>query len=198
MVKVKFKVVIIFFLLFVALPFTYAYDFTINEISGPTSKPYQGQTVDSLMSSITMADNTCKLTCYWETENHGGLDNPEGLIGTSLTSGQTKNFGPKVEAKGTTGYTSTLLTVKCRGEQAWNCYPWPSTPPIGTKTKQINFNFDYNGDSICTTKDNHESCLNAKSDCVCSQYKSCIDDKGDQNRDVDERKCATYCGNKNI
>ena len=199
MVKVKPKFLILFLMLFGFMQFTYAYDFTINEISGPISKPYQGQTVDSLTSSITMADNTCKLTCYWETESYGGLDNQEGLIGISLISGQTKNFGFKVEAKGTAGYTSTVLTVKCRGEQAWNCYPWPSTPNIETRTKQVNFNFDYNGDSACTTRDNLESCVNAKSDCACSQYKSCIDDKGDQSRnDLDERKCATYCGNKVI
>ena len=179
-------------MLFVSIQFSYAYDFTINDISGPTSKPYQGQTVE-LDSSITMADNTCKLTCYWETENHGGLDNSEGFIGTSLISGQTKNFGFKVEAKGTTGYTSTILTVKCRGEQAWNCYPWPSTPPVETRTKQVNFNFDYNGDGTCTTA--KENCATAQNDCKCNSDKEC---RPNSERGADSYGCATYCGNKLI
>jgi hypothetical protein len=87
------------------------------------------------------------------------------------------------------------LTVSCTGIQAWNCFPWPTSPPKKIKIKTLNIAFGYNGDGECTIRDNYESCISAKNDCDCGTYKSCINDKGDQKREIDEKKCATYCGN---
>lgn len=171
------------------IPAAYAYDFSINDIENPGIKPYQGETAD-LTTSITMAgSNVCVLTCTYKTEEH------DGWIGDNLVATQVKNFGFKVEAKGTDGYVSTPLIVNCIGKQEWNCYPWPANPPTETRTETVNFYFDYKGDGICTTRNDYESCITAKYDCGCGQYKSCIDDEGDSRREVDGMKCATYCGN---
>ncbi len=183
----RIRILTFLFFSFLLLHTVVAFSYNVSDPALPSTKPYQGDTI-ILEATVTAAsDNRCTITCQWQTNNQGpeSIGNPE-----PLGAGQSKSFGPKVSVSGSNGQVSDKLIVTC--QRYSNCL-WGSSDNIPQKI--ISFSFNYPGDGTCTTT--KEKCQAFSSflgtqDCSCSATTEC---RPDSSRGVDDRGCATFCGN---
>lgn len=156
-------------------------NFVIGSVTIKTPAPYQNGAA-TMKVLITSLNTQCDLTCSWTAPDDTGgpfFLSPQQNLGVEFVS----------NAQNGQGSVNGIFSITCT-EDAW-C-PGPSQ---ASEQKSFLHTYPYLGDSQCLTTNNYENCIIAESDCPCGAEKSCIDDKGDQNRDVDDRKCATWCGN---
>jgi len=168
---------------------------TISYSKLTSGTPYNGEWVEYKGIVAVPGDLACSRTCVWDVGDSSGYVSDSGQSPSTLIDpGQQEEFKFKIKATGSGGQSQRTLMILCNKD--FNllqlCYDGTEDDPV---YKQVTFQYGYNGDGSCTTNNNYESCLNAKSDCKCMSGKSCIDNKGDQNRGTDQKKCATYCGN---
>lgn len=165
-----------------------AIDFSLSDPVSRSPKPYQGEAITFTATVTADRENVCDIQCSYSITNS---PEPSGNVGApeELSAGESKSFGFDVNALGTSGTSSATLTVVC-AKVNW----WCLSSEV-SHLRSFSFQYEYNGDNQCALRNDYESCINARPDCPCPSGKSCVNDKGDQNRGVDERKCATYCSN---
>lgn len=176
------KFLLIFFVLLILINLISATGFTIGEITPKILAEYEDgtATMKVLISSVSSGGN-CLQECSWSTNDDSG----------NFDLNKNENYGLEFKsiAKPGTGKVTGTLTMTCT--ETWGiCGTDDSAPP-----KSFSHTYPFLGDNKClpSTK---EDCTKSLSDCPClTSDSSCINDKGDQNRILDERKCATYCGN---
>ena len=173
----------------------YASEFNINSAAKQsTGTPYRGDAVS--YKGIIQADqkNICKIECQYSVSSDTGYVSDSGSSpSTELSSEDIQEFPFTLNAQGSSSPISTNLIITCdRIPNYINC--WPETI---SQTKQINLQFLYPDDGICTTS--KEKCANYQSflkDDACdicdSLSKEC---RPDGSRNPDTKGCQNYCGN---
>lgn len=167
-----------------------AFDFTINVGSMPSGM-YEGESKSINAEIVASLDNVCNMKCRWE---HAGSSD---WFVEDLKKGDPAEFSFPVTT-GSSGIYNIDLKVNCDPVLSITC--WSGLVDSEEKTKTIYFTYSYLGDGTCDISD-REDCTKDSSEpsCGCSSPKSCIDDEGDSNRDdLDQKKCATYCGNNEV
>ena len=184
MVKVTIKQLALIVTIFIILTIqVFAFEYSLGQISGPVSKPYQGDTVELTTTITASQNNVCTITCTWKTNNYGpsSIGSPE-----PLSKGESKNFGFNVNVQGTSGIVNDNLIINC--QRYSDCLFGSDESNVQVP---VQFYFNYNGDGTCTTA--KENCASAQNDCKCSSDKEC---RPNSERGADSYGCATYCGNK--
>src|SRR3989339_48075 len=169
---------LIFSMFFLNFVFAVNDDFQVGEISIKTPADYQdGAAI--MKVRITSLNDVCSQSCEWYTSD-------ESKQTFEIAAGKTFDLEFNSDAIVGQGRVADIFYITC--DDGWCGNP---------DSESISFihTYDYEGDEKCKILNNHEDCTNAKTDCVCSSGKSCIDEDGDSSRDVDEMKCATYCSN---
>lgn len=96
-----------------------AFEYWINEVKFPVSKPYQGDRPELTATIQPSSNNQCTITCKWKTNNFGPtyIGNPE-----PLAPGQPpKTFGFLVNVQGTNGQVNDKLIVTCERVSSPSC-----------------------------------------------------------------------------
>ena len=157
-------------------------DFTIGAITPLTKAEYQDG-IAKMKVLITSNNNICDQTCDWSTKDDNG----------QFSLPDEKNYQLSFNSRAilSQGIVTDTLSITC-DESALLCTGSPET-----KSQIFSHDYPYLGDNQCLTNNNKEDCTKSLSDCPCTLTpgSSCINDKGDQNRILDVRKCATWCGN---
>lgn len=156
-------------------------NFVAGSVTEKNTASYQNGAA-TMKVLITSLNSECDLTCTWSSpDDNGG----PFLLGP----GENEGIEFVSNARSNQGSVSGTFTIICT--ETSFC-PGPSE---ATENRGFSHSYPYLGDNQCLTDNNYESCISAIQDCSCGQGKSCINDKGDQSRNVDDRKCATWCGN---